>query len=191
MDIQEELFVEQLRLGNEYAYKCLFDKHYQVLCHYASRIICDDYQAEALVSDVIFHIWEKRRSLVIDRSVRAFLMTCVRNRCIDYLRSSARKDSTDFESLSKELHDNESPLGILLEKELEQDISRSISELPVKTKEVFEMNRFSGKSYDEIADFLGISVNTVKYHMKQALSILREKITEYGALIASLFFLSF
>ena len=56
--------------------------------------------------------------------------------------------------------DNKQPLGMLLEQELEEELKRSIDELPLEFRKVFYKSRFEQKKYEEIATELGISVNT-------------------------------
>lgn len=53
--IEEQLLIRQLKEGKESAYRLLYEKHYAVLCHLARECVGDDFTAETLVSDVIFH----------------------------------------------------------------------------------------------------------------------------------------
>jgi RNA polymerase sigma-70 factor (ECF subfamily) len=78
------------------------------------------------------------------------------------------------------------PLGRLLEKELEDQVRKSIEQLPPQCRQVFKLSRFEGKHNPEIADQLGISINTVKYHLRYALSFLRKDLQKY--LVLALFF---
>ena len=77
------------------------------------------------------------------------------------------------------LQDGSYPLGRLLENELEEEIAKAISRLPEECRKVFRMSRFSGLKYDEIARQSGISVNTVKYHIKHALELLAKDLHRY------------
>ena len=61
----EELIIQQLMEGNEKAYRMLYEKHYAVLCHIANQYVKDDFLAETIVNDVIFHLWEIRSNLQI------------------------------------------------------------------------------------------------------------------------------
>lgn len=79
----------------------------------------------------------------------------------------------------------DSPYGTLLSKELEEKVIQAIEALPAECRQVFLKSRMENK---EIAEELGISVNTVKYHLKNALKILREKL-EYYLIALSLFLL--
>ncbi|MEG1839108.1 MAG: sigma-70 family RNA polymerase sigma factor, partial [Bacteroidaceae bacterium] len=58
-------------------------------------------------------------------------------------------------------------------------INDAIKALPSECRQVFVMSRFEDMKYDEIASKIGISVNTVKYHMKNALMQLRSELKDY------------
>jgi RNA polymerase sigma-70 factor (ECF subfamily) len=95
----------------------------------------------------------------------------------------ARLPSTATEMLENmSVEPNSSPLGVIIEKELEQKINDSIEHLPVECRNVFKLSRFDNLSYDEIAERLDISSNTVRYHIKNALSTLRTNLREYMSL---------
>lgn len=188
MEQTELLIVQQLKEGKERAYKHLYDQHYQILCHVAAQYVKDDFLAETIVGDVIFHLWEIRATLDIKTSIRSYLMTSVRNRCLDYLKSQYNQKETvmsspglqDFPVLNY-IKGDDYPLGRLLEQELEDEIMKAIARLPEECRRVFRLSRFEEKKYDEIASELGISVNTVKYHIKRALALLHEDLGKYLA----------
>ena len=71
----------------------------------------------------------------------------------------------------------------LLEKELEGEIMSAIDRLPEDCQKVFRLSRFEQLKYDEIAQRLNISVNTVKYHIKHALALLHEDLGKYLAAV--------
>ena len=91
MENTEKLIVEQLKNGNEDAYKYIYDYHYVLLCHVANQYLNDNFLSETIVGDVIFHLWEIRETLNITISIRSYLIKAVRNRCIDYLKSRSEK----------------------------------------------------------------------------------------------------
>lgn len=185
MDYSEKLVIKGLREGDTEAFKYIYDTHYQVLCHFASRYLRDTYLAESVVGDVIFHLWENHARLEVDVSLRSYLMRCVRNSCLDYLRSQHEKfeiatpsmPSTTDQTMVTSNSDH--PLGQLLDKELAEKLDEAVALLPTECRTVFEMSRFAGKKHAEIALELGISVNTVKYHIKRALSLLNEQLGRY------------
>lgn len=84
---------------------------------------------------------------------------------------------------SSQLRTQPIPLGHLLEKELEEKIRTAIETLPHETRQVFELSRYEDMTYDEIAKRLGISVNTVKYHIKNAIRLLYSQLEPYLLLL--------
>ncbi len=182
----ESLIIEQLKTGNEKAYEYIYKHHYAFLCHIAYGYVNDHFLAETLVGDVIFHLWEKRETLNISTSIRSYLIVAVRNKCLDHLSSLKERTEISFSNISPDesitekyiLSDNY-PLGRLLEKELEHEIYSAIRSLPKECRNVFIKNRFENKTYNEIANELNISPNTVKYHIRNALASLHEKLSKY------------
>ena len=135
MEHTETLIVEQLKIGNEDAYQYIYDRHYALLCHVASGYVKDQFLAETIVGDTIFHLWEIRETLEISVSIRSYLVRAVRNRCINYLNSEWEKREIAFSSLMPdEITDDKMtisdshPLGALLERELEEE-KKHIDEL--------------------------------------------------------------
>lgn len=178
MYVMEEQLIKKLRKGDEKAFRLLYDRHYVLLCRFANQILNNAALAEEVVDDVIFYLWEHRSEVEIRYSIRAYLMRAVRNRCLNELQSHNHREELHLSSfLSPEsmdfldflFVDDKQPLGMLLEQELEDELKRSIDELPLECRRVFYKSRFEQKKYEEIADELGISVNTVKYHIKKCI----------------------
>lgn len=182
----EELIIQQLMEGNEKAYRVLYEKHYAVLCHIANQYVKDDFLAETIVNDVIFHLWEIRSNLQIRTSLRSYLVKSIRNRCLDYLKSQlSQKEKVTREvgifqlPFVQYINHDDYPLGKLLEKELEEQIMNAVNRLPNECRKVFWLSRFEGKKNGEIASELDISINTVKYHIKHALALLHSDLQKY------------
>jgi len=142
--------------------------------------------AESLVGDVIFHIWENRQKLQINTSLQAYLVKAVQNRCLDYLEHlQVRRKAEQELALQLEIQqqnylaDFDYPLTRIMSQELDESITKAINALPDECREVFRLSRMEELSYAEIAARQGISVNTVKYHLKNALASLREQLKEF------------
>lgn len=102
MEITERIIIEQLKRGNEEAYKYLYRHHYALLCHIAREYVGDDFLAETLVGDVVFHLWEVHETLDIQVSLRSYLVRAVRNHCMDYLSSKKERTEVAFSSIPEE-----------------------------------------------------------------------------------------
>ncbi len=195
----EELLIKKLRKGDERAFRLLYDRHYMLLCRFANQLLNNAALAEEVVDDVIFYLWEHRQEVEIRYSIRAYLMRAVRNRCLNELQLQSHREELHISSfLSPEsmdfldslFVDNKQPLGMLLEQELEEELKRSIDELPLECRKVFYKSRFEQKKYEEIATELGISVNTVKYHIKNALAFLQRRLGSYLKLLIVYIFMN-
>lgn len=92
MMAMEKLIIEQLKQGNEDAFKYIYKQHYVLLCRFANQMLADAALAEEIVDDVIFYLWEHRDDIEIEYSIRAYLMRAVRNRCLNELNSLRRRE---------------------------------------------------------------------------------------------------
>lgn len=183
MEYYEEQIVEGVKAGKDKAFRELYDVYYRRLFCIARQYLQDEFIAETIVSDVFFHLWESRKSLLIQTSLNAYLIRSVRNYSINYLQKNyvekeVSLNNIDITSPLLFLSDDY-PLGRLMEKELAQKIHEEINALPEETRRVFILSRIEELKHEEIATKLNISVNTVKYHIKQALSVLRERLKDY------------
>lgn len=195
MEKEKELhLIHSLKSGDNQAYKYIYDHHYVLLCKIAYEFLKDDFLAESIVDDIIFHLWEKRDTIEITTSLRSYLVQAVRNRCINYLNLEREKREVRFSVIDQQgewinsvFPSDDYPLARLLENELEQEIRNAIDRLPEECKVVFKKSRFEEKRYEQIAEELGISVNTVKYHIKNAISRLNADLSKYLLLLICFF----
>ena len=112
----------------------------------------------------------------------SYLFTAVRNACLDALK----RRSVQLRAIS-DLHlsliDSSADWNPYQYDELLALLRKALSELPVDQRIAFEMNRFEGKTYKEIAIELGISEKTVEYRISQALKKLKKDLADYLPLI--------
>lgn len=170
----------------------IYATHYSPLCRLANLFLRDPDSAEDVVSDVIFNLWTRRNDTLIAGSLQSYLARAVRNKCLNELRKPAARQEYCFSSLSqsenidflgKVFSADEYPLGHLLQRELECEIRQAVETLPDDCRTVFSKSRYENKTYKQIAQDLGISVNTVKYHIKNALSLLHKRLSVYMKLL--------
>lgn len=190
----EHIVIEKLKAGDNLAYKYLYDHYYVALCRFSYFFVKDSQLAESLVSDVIFHLWEVRENLELTPPLRSYLLAAVRNRCLNYLALKRQEMEIHFSTveqsgirLQETLADDLQPMGVLLGEELEHELQAAIARLPPTMRQVFCMSRFEEKTYEEISQILNISTNTVKYHIKSALAILREQFKKYLLFFSMIF----
>jgi len=166
---------------DEEAFRILFVEFFSSLCVFAHRYIESWETCEDIVQDTFFKVWKNRKNIEISASGRNFLITGVRNNCIDYLRKLDTKMSwQQKELLNSPTYTTESLYSAI---ELENMLNKALARLPENIRLIFEKNRFEGKTYAEIAAEQNISVKTVEAHMSKALKKLRIDLKDYLPLL--------
>lgn len=160
------------------AFRRLFELYYPALCLYAKRFIDEKQTREDIVQDVFFSVWENRQRIHVQTTARSYLVTCVRNHCLNFLR---RQNMESYDVLGKEnvpvYAENANDLYTL--SELQQLLTHALAKLPEEYRRVFEMNRFEDKSYGEIAETLHLSTRTIERYKNKAIEILKKELKDY------------
>lgn len=179
----DDLFlIRRIKNNDIKAFEKLFKLYYAPLCHYADSFISDMASAEELVQDLFYYLWKEREQLEISFSIRAYLYRATRNKAFHYLHHQQIKESYRESLLEMGSQtDVVTPENELEYKELEQQLFDTLQRLPERQRRVFCMNRFEGKTYNEIAPLLSISVKTVEADMSKVLAILRKELKNFSS----------
>ena len=179
MDLLEQNLYVALKEGKETAFEMIFRTYYQPLCKYAYSFLNDKDEAEEVVQASFISIWEKRGELSIQTSLKSYLYRMVRNACLNVIKHEKVKQQHAQVQLAGGEPAQESSSQPVLASELEQKIYESMKRLPEQCRVVFQLSRFEGLKYQEIADQLDISVKTVENQVGKALKIMRTQLKEY------------
>lgn len=179
MDLSEKQVLETIQSGNESAFEMIFKAYYQPLCRYAYSFLEDKEEAEEVVQSAFITVWEKRKSIDIQTSLKSYLYRMVRNGCLNVIKHEKVKQQHVAHELAVTEVSYESVSQKVYATELEIKISEAMKVLPEQCRLVFQLSRFEELKYQEIADQLKISVKTVENHMGKALKIMREQLKEY------------
>lgn len=162
----------------------LFRLNYRPLCLYALHYLQDTDLAEDIVQECFTMLWEKIGQGFPISNRRAYLYMAVRNRSLDHLR----RKGLPTESLKP--YDT---YGIIEDDDAEERSAMearlwtAIDSLPEKCRQVFLMSKRDGLRYEEIAEELGLSVNTVRNQISKALNVLKDGAKKIYSFILSFF----
>ena len=132
--------------------------------------------ARDITQDVFLILWERREKLSDLTDIYAYAYAAVRNRSLDRLRHEAyiREYTNRAWALIVDTINMENPAHYIYFKETQRAIACAVDRLPRRCRQVFMLSREQGMRYNNIADTLGISVNTVENHISLALARLRQ-----------------
>lgn len=181
--MNERHVIDGLRMGEEWAYRYVFEAYYPTMCAIASHLLEDDFQAQSLAADVISHIYEKREELDIRSNLKSYLMTSTHNACLNLKKNKKTRTEHNFSKLEEcdiqqifAGKEENTTQRQLIQKELSQLMQSVIRDIPEPAKGTFLKNRLQGLSYREIAAQEGISANTVKFRIKRVLQIILSRL---------------
>jgi len=179
LNSDEKLMLE-IKADNMFAFDVLYKKYSKRLYSFAYSILKSSEESENIVQDVFLTLWEHRNKVEKNSSIKYYVFTIAYNSAISILRKKASE--SQFIEYLKSLQDlNQEPVNIELEyKELTDKLNSIINHLPDRQKEVYNLHKAEGLKYQEIAERLNISVNTVENHMSRALKTIREKLGNYS-----------
>ena len=162
---------------------------------FARTYVLSEVEAENIVQDVFLHLYERRELLDDQINLIAYFFTSIKNKCMDFLRKQMqeydainglqeelalvlRMKYDSLEIFNTDFPDNEV---------IEQRLHTALQNLPENCRNIFIKNKLEGKKQKQIADELGISINTVESQMAIAYKKLREELKDCLPLLAFLF----
>ena len=187
MELKDQSIGILLSRKDESAFEQVFKTHFKNLHSYAFTILKDQDEAEEIVQQVFFKLWERSNNLSLEGSVTSYLYRAVHNECMNFIKHQKVKADHRLHvvhSMKSEQQYEEDKLG---GSELAEKIRESLNELPEQCRAVFQLSRFENLKYREIADKMDISVKTVENHMGKALRLLRAKLIDFLPLLLILF----
>jgi RNA polymerase sigma-70 factor (ECF subfamily) len=171
-----------IRQSDEKAFSELFTRYWSTAHRIAYSKVRSLETTQEIVQELFITLWDKRETLMV-QNMPAFITTCIKNKAIKYIESQLVKEKywayyknyipqTEFVTES-ELDFNE----------LKEAIETGMERLPAKSKKVFQLNRFQGRSVSEIASMLNLSEKAIEYHLTRSLKHLRLHLRDFLTLL--------
>lgn len=165
--------IQALKAGDESAFRIVFNDNFKRLFAFSYRMLKSHEQAEEVVHDALLNVWVNRNRLNEELSITPYLYTITRRLTLNALRQVSTSQKM-IDQLWRDMGtvSNTTEEAILLT-DLQKFTDAALNILPRQQQIVFRMSRYEGLNYDEIAEKLNISRNTVKNHLIAALKTLR------------------
>jgi RNA polymerase sigma-70 factor (family 1) len=179
----EKTLLENIKNSDKASFSIIFTQYYKDLVTFSFGIVRNLNTAEEIVQDVLIKLWENRVSLIIDRSLKSYLLKSVQNYSLNWLHHL--KVQSQFNSYTKDhqsLFNNDTE-NYIMHSELEQALQDALDKIPSEFAQAFRMNRFENLSYPEIAQKLGVSTRTIEVRISKTLHLLRNELKDFLVLI--------
>jgi RNA polymerase sigma-70 factor (ECF subfamily) len=139
----------------------------------------DGHLAEEVVQEVFVKLYERARKIRIEASLEAYLYRSVYNESLNHKKHQKVKEN--YRKFILHRNDQGAPppdAGSYLE--LEARLQLALDELPEQCRTIFQLSRFEGLKYREIAERLGLSIKTVENQLSKALKLMRKRLKGFA-----------
>jgi RNA polymerase sigma-70 factor (family 1) len=175
MNTQDAELVVRLQQDEVSAFDTLYWKYHQAVYRNIFKFVKEQIVTEDILQEVFAKLWEKRKEINASQSVAGWLFVISFNLSVDYVRKRLREQTIHKELLNLDGDDNYSLDRKNVYEEQYQLLEKAIAQLSPKKRKIVTLCKLEGKTYDEVAEELKISRNTVKEH----LSIAMVKLNDY------------
>ncbi len=161
-------------------FKKLFQEHYNGLVNFVySRYVNDMDEARDIIQATFMKIWKGRDKIDVTSSPKSYLYQVAKNCSLDHIRKYKSKMSVVLEDDLERLDRVEEEVSKDADSfYLRTKIVEALSVLKPKTREIFELNKFEGLTYEEIANHMDISKRTVESNIARALVLLKKELSQ-------------
>lgn len=170
-------------VGDKVAFEQLINQHFKHLVNYGTKFTGDKELVKDTIQEMFIRFWDKRANLCQDVNPRAYLTASLRRAL--YRKVLALNRFECFSEVENKTGVFEMEISVeakIIQQELGTSIAlkieRNLAILPSRQKEVVYLKFFQELSREEIAEIMGITLQTVSNLLQMALKNLRSKLTK-------------
>ncbi|MFO1519707.1 MAG: RNA polymerase sigma factor [bacterium] len=188
-NVSDELLMEYYQKGDQTAFRELFRRHKKGVYNYIYRYTNNSEESEEIFQDVFIKLHRASPTYLPTAKFSTWLFTIVRNLCIDSHRKRRLRHNVSLddyeENETRPLYEviaseERSPDNRSSDSEIGKILDEALSQINEDQREVFLMREKTGLKFEEIAETIGVSVNTVKSRMRYALENLKKYLEKSG-----------
>ncbi len=170
----EKELLERLQQSDQQAFTQLYHLYSERLYGNLLKLVKSPAAAEEMLQDIFIRVWEKRHAIEIHSSFRAYLFRIGENKVYDFYRK-VRRDKDLYAYIKAAATEQYTHIEeALLSRENAQLLQTAIEALPPQRRQVFELCKLQGKSYQEVSSLLNIAPATINDHIVKATRSIRQ-----------------
>lgn len=168
--LEPKVILREIQNKNHFVFKRVFEELYPELVIYANGYLFDKASSEDVIQEVFVYLWEKSNKINLRTSLRAYLYSMARNRCLNVLKAIHITDRSEIleEQVTPDRDYNPDGFPDEENKIRHEQVLTVIENLPLKMRTIVELRFKENYRYKEIAEELNVSINTVKTQLKRA-----------------------
>lgn len=187
MSLEEQALLARAQAGDVQAFERLVAAYERKVYNLAYRLTGNHDDASDVAQEALIKVYTSLGDFRGDSSFSTWLYRVVSNACLDELRRRKRQRATSLDeplatddgALARQLAaSGDGPEEALARKELRATVQLAIQNLDEEHRVVIILRDIQGHSYQEIADYLGLSLGTVKSRLNRARAALQKKFSE-------------
>lgn len=172
--IEDKILIWRFRQGSSEALGQIYERYESLLVTIAVAVLQDRTMAQDVVHDVFVALAESPEKLGLKGSLKHYLALCVTNRARDRRRTQKNPQTAAKMELMRIPAQN--PEVTILQREQVQHVWSVLEQLPSEQREVVVLHLTAGLRFHQIAETLGVSINTVQSRYRYAIKKLRTQL---------------
>ena len=168
-------WLQQLKAGDDRAFKLLFERYYASLCAFATSFVNDPDVAEDIVQEIFFKLYADKPTFEVVVALKSYLYLVTKNQCLNYLKH-ARIEQEYLSSIEER-----EQTTFFFNQIVEQELLALLSDA-IQTGLVFQLV-MEGFDNAEIAEKLNLSIDSVKSHKKRGKQFLKSRLGDITAIL--------
>jgi len=181
----ETVLIQKLRNGDPVAFEKIFSRYSNKLYQFSLSYLRSEADAEDIVEEVFFKLWQNRKTIKTETSFRSYLFTITLNFIKRHFNRKSRADQYKRELLVWFTSGNDRYESSIMYQDLLDKLDLLIDRLPEKRKQIFIERRLNEKPVKQIAEEMGIAPKTVENQLTHALHFLKTEFEkeQFGGLL--------
>lgn len=160
------------------AFSAIYEKYHRYLYSIALKYLKNTQMAEDAVQHVFVKLWESTSDIHIEINLKNYLYTMTKNYILNQIRDRKDEISLNYMSAQIDIPGQDDVIKAMNDKQMRNLLYRGVESLPPQKKEICLRKLETDDSNQQIADKMGISVNTVKSHYQESIKFLRSYFDE-------------
>lgn len=169
--------IERIRSDDIEAFKDLYDLYCRQLHNFILQYLSDDADAEEILQDILLSVWENRKKLKIDKSIKSYLFRIAVNKVYNHLKRKVVERKYQYYLSSNELTPGNDVEDKIYFQELKETIDQILAQLPDQQRRIYQLSRMDDMSHTEIAKKLNLSIRTVENQIYRAHRFVKNKLS--------------